>query len=403
MSLLTANLRRQLRLVLIVTSTLLLHQSVFAQTVILRVDGDVVSPGGDGTGWGDDAFKFLQDALVEAAENATQQTPYELWVAATDPSNPYRPDRDAANEGGTGLRESTFLLNFNNVQVLGGFLGNEIDPSDRNPALYETVLSGDITNPWENCAPGTGDCFMVTLGIPGCDNMCNGEPCPGCCELVCDSDPSCCLGFGQWDELCVSTAMQVCLGAEAPYGAYHVVTALNVDQTVRIDGFTITLGSAVGIGNDQLGAGMSILNASPAVVRCTFTSNTARGSGGLPTVEGRGGGMSINGDFKRPWIINVIFEDNPGDQALIPINGGGLASNQADPILTNCLFVNNFAQHHGGGIYNLVGICEGCGDITLVNCTLVSNTANTVNTGFTGGGLYADGTGSIVTVDNSIF
>ena len=168
----TANFMRQLRLVLIVISTLLLHQSVFGQTVILRVDGDIVSAGGDGSGWGADAFKFLQDALTEAEAllDVDPNTPVRLWVAATVPSNPYVPDRDAANPGGTGLRASTFLLNFNNVQILGGFVGNESDPDDRDPALYETVLSGDITFPLEDvCGPGNGLCFEPN-GSPGCED-----------------------------------------------------------------------------------------------------------------------------------------------------------------------------------------------------------------------------------------
>ena len=140
----TVNSMRQLRLVLIVISTLLLYQSAFAQTVVLRVDGDIASAGGDGTGWGDDAFKFLQDALAVAAQFASEETPYDLWVAATDPSNPYVPDRDAANPGGTGDKSATFLLDFNNVTILGGFLGNETDPDDRDPAINITVLSGTL-------------------------------------------------------------------------------------------------------------------------------------------------------------------------------------------------------------------------------------------------------------------
>ena len=133
------------------------HAHAQPQIVDLRVDGDNGLPGGDGLTWGT-AYQYLQDALTRAEELVQDPNiTVRLWVAATVPSNPYRPDRDANNEGGTGLRESTFLLNFNNVQVLGGFVGNEIDPDDRDPALYETVLSGDITNPLEGeCGEGDG-------------------------------------------------------------------------------------------------------------------------------------------------------------------------------------------------------------------------------------------------------
>ena len=172
------NVLRKTCLILIIGFTFLTvsHAQAQQQTVVLRVDGDdglaVPNPPDPGDTWSN-AYKYLPDALDRAEFlilNDPQVDAVDLWVASTDPSNPYRPDRDAANEGGTGDRESTFLLNFNNVQVLGGFLGNETDPADRDPALYETVLSGDITFPLEDvCGPGNGKCFEPN-GSPGCED-----------------------------------------------------------------------------------------------------------------------------------------------------------------------------------------------------------------------------------------
>ena len=462
----TANFMRQLRLVLIVISTLLLHQSVFGQTVILRVDGDIVSAGGDGSGWGADAFKFLQDALTEAEAllDVDPNTPVRLWVAATVPSNPYVPDRDAANPGGTGLRASTFLLNFNNVQILGGFVGNESDPDDRDPALYETVLSGVLqpgcgapqaggcflangtpacdnaacceavcaVDPdccqvaWDQaCAdlaftvcgscgdPGAGNCFVAN-GTPGCDDAtcceivcsvdpdcCNdqwddlcvfranlvcgvcGEPDSGscfepndspgcedgdCCALVCEVDPACCLdlpGF-VWTQTCADIAMDVCSPPTPgdPSKAYHVVTADGVDDSVRIDGFTVTGGLANGsLLIDHLGAGMFIIDGNLAVVRCIFTGNSAPPHGG--------GGMHIQ-DASHPLVVNCQFFDNDGAE------GGAIHCEfgSAGATLVNCLFIGNIATgnqgDHGGAIDH--GITSGL--MIVTNCTFTDNTAD---------------------------
>ncbi|MEE8153455.1 MAG: right-handed parallel beta-helix repeat-containing protein [Phycisphaerales bacterium] len=448
-----ANFMRQLSLVLIVISTLLLHQAAFAQTVILRVDGDIVSAGGDGSGWGDDAFKFLQDALAEANDllDLGEATAVHLWVAATIPTNPYVPDRDAANPDGTGDRNATFHLNFNDLTLLGGFLGDETDPDDRDPALNETVLSGAITDipecgdpfaggcflangteacdntcgglecpeccevvcaampdccndSWDQaCAdlaiaicgvcgdPGSGDCEDPLNGTPACDNMCNGQPCPGCCEYICEVvDPGCCSFL--WDEFCALAAVRMCpppLPAGDHPNAYHVVTAEDVDASVRIDGFTVTEGLAVGGGSDGLvGAGMLISDASLAVVRIIFTDNSAPHHGG--------GGMDIRDD-SDPLVVNTSFIGNFGREAgalhtedgtaggtfvnclfsgnTSIIEGGAINPGGGETLkFINCTFADNSVENNDGG--GAIFTEAGAGAVILINCILWGNTAN---------------------------
>ncbi len=169
----------------------------FGEFLDLRVDGDNGSPTADGSGWGLDAYKYLQDALADAADRPPGAT-VRLLVAATNPGNPYRPDRDAANPYGTGDRDSTFLLNFSDVQLLGGFPPGGGDLADRDPALYETVLTG-VLDPLCG-APNAGDCFQAN-GTPGCDNA-------ECCGAVCTVDLDCCEVA--WDQACVDLAFTVC-------------------------------------------------------------------------------------------------------------------------------------------------------------------------------------------------
>lgn len=113
----------------------------------IRVDGDLGSPmpAGGGNGWGGNAFKYLQDALVKA-EDVLQAPPFpnavEVLVATTSVSNPYRPDRNAANPAGTGDSNATFRVPAG-VTLLGGFEGT--DDEARNPIVAPSVLSGMIS------------------------------------------------------------------------------------------------------------------------------------------------------------------------------------------------------------------------------------------------------------------
>ncbi len=359
MSMLSTTKYRNSCLILAMFFALLLHCSANGQTV-LRVDGDdglaVPNPPDPGDTWSN-AYKYLQDAIARAEVllDFDPFTPVHLWVAATDASNPYVPDRDAANPGGTGDRTATFLLDFNNIQLLGGFQGNETDPDDRDPAEYITVLSGELGGACGD--PNAGDCFFKNL-TPGCNDLCNGQPCPGCCQLVCEIDPNCCPDLGVWDEVCVDIAGQECPPAN-PAGprAYHVVTADGVDDSVRIDGFTITRGLADGGGSDEVGSGMSIVSASPAVVRVTFTDNAA---------PDHGGAMNITGT-SDPLVVNTLFIDNTGHEA------GALhtEAGSAGGTFVNCLFIDNHSVIEGGAIN------PGGGEtLTFVNCTFADNTVD---------------------------
>jgi hypothetical protein len=101
--------------------------SVHAQTV-LRVDIENVDVNGDGTGWGPDAFKFLQDALDEAADLA-QFGLVDLWVAASQ--TPYVAEFDP------------FYIP-NNVRVFGGFNGDEEEFAERPLDPTTTTLTGSF-------------------------------------------------------------------------------------------------------------------------------------------------------------------------------------------------------------------------------------------------------------------
>lgn len=79
------------------------------------------------------AFIKLQDALNKAIPGDT------IWVA----KGTYLPTSTSAISGGSASRLYTFIVDSNTV-MYGGFYGDETRLEQRNPALYETILSGNL-------------------------------------------------------------------------------------------------------------------------------------------------------------------------------------------------------------------------------------------------------------------
>ncbi len=317
-----------------------------AQTVIY-VDDDAPL-GGDGTSW-NTAHKYFLDALAVAAYGE------EVRVA----NGVYTPDIDEAGNVTPGNRGATFRL-ISGVAVRGGYRGcpggdcGGGDPNERDIALYETILRGDLA----------GD--DVEVASP--------------------------------DELLDETTR-----AE---NSYHVVTASNTDETAVLDGFTIIGGNANG-GVDaslQRGGGMYNLEGSPTVSHCIFRTNSASILGGgmynkdsnatitdctfVDNSSSGGGGM--NNSYGAPAITGCTFVDNVATGAH-GVCGGGMRNVLSDPTLVNCTFSSNSAAQ-GGGICNDEG-----SDPTVLDCTFASNWAGS------GGGMYNVSAYSTPTVTDCTF
>ncbi|MHC4676184.1 MAG: LamG-like jellyroll fold domain-containing protein [Planctomycetota bacterium] len=217
----------------------------------------------------------------------------------------YKPDQFDDPNYVPGDRTDTFQL-ISGVALYGGFPSGGSGPGDRDPNRYETILSGDLA---------------------GND-----------------------VGFTNNDE-----------------NSYHVVTAISVDSTAVLDGFTITAGNADGVGHLK-GGGMYNGNTSVTVTNCIFSANFA---------ELRGGGMS-NQNGSNPSLTNCSFTGNSSNT-----NGGGMGNFKASPTLTDCVFRGNEATNDGGGMYNLTLASSGvdCNPV-LINCTFTDNLA------LHGGGVY---------------
>lgn len=183
--------------------------------------------------------------------------------------------------------------------------------------------------------------------------------------------------------------------------SYHVVTASGVDPNTILDGFTITAGNTDG--GCFYGAGMYNVSSSPTIKNCFFTRNTANSGGGMandqssnPLVTnclfvdnsvGTAGGAMSNMEVSNPEIVNCFFAGNES------LHYGGAMVNHpsANPILTNCVFTSNTAGESGGAIAT-----GGTSSPVVINCTFSANTAG-LNAGAIGSG------GPDFTIVNSIF
>ncbi len=124
-------MKKKLLTLTMFAGVLILSTSINAQPTRYYVDTDV-SISGTGLSW-QQAFKDLQEALIVYEEGD------EIWVA----EGTYYPDRPQSLGYNLGDRTASFSIP-NGVKLLGGFSGVEIYASDRDPDLFETILSGEI-------------------------------------------------------------------------------------------------------------------------------------------------------------------------------------------------------------------------------------------------------------------
>ncbi len=104
-------------------------------------------------------------------------------------------------------------------------------------------------------------------------------------------------------------------------------------------------------------------NSNPTITGCSFTLNTV----GNPEHQKGFGAAICNEHNSSPVITNCRFEKNTSkyDAGAIYVSGDGHAT------VTSCIMINNTALRYGGAVKTFGG------GITLENCTIVSNSAET--------------------------
>jgi len=251
----------------------------------IRVDATATGAN-NGSSWAD-AYNHLQDALG-AAENGD-----EIWVA----QGIYKPDLGIGITPGD--RSATFQMK-NGVAIYGSFASGQDQWQDRDPNVYETILSGDLSG---NDGP----------------NFANNSE-----------------------------------------NSYHVVTGSDTYSTSVLDSFIISGGNADISGNDR-GGGMYNYSGSPKIINCTFTGNYGKWAGGLANYS-YSRPLLINCTFKDntsfyqgagiynresyPLILNCVITKNTAGG-----DGGAIRNLAASyPAIVNCTLSQNSSGN--AGIYN---------------------------------------------------
>jgi hypothetical protein len=255
----------------------------------------VASGTGDGSSWAN-ATNNVQDAINNACTGLS-----EIWVAA----GTYKPTRDPFGNATPSVnRSKTFMLR-NGVKIYGGFAGTEGSRSERNWTNNVTILSGDFND--NDVVSGMGS----NLSFSG-----NAE------------------------------------------NAYHVVLAIDADNTTILDGLTIKSGNGGVVANTTVG-GYAIADAS---------------------------GNGLYGERSNLTLTNVIFTENNGNIGV----GGAIFLRTSSPTISNCTFSKNKAVY-GGAIMN-----EPASEPVFSNCTFLGNN------GSNGGAIFSN-TGTKITMSNSTF
>ena len=105
-------------------------------------------------------------------------------------------------------------------------------------------------------------------------------------------------------------------------------------------------------------------DAAPTLIKCTFTSNSTGGNGG-----------GIYNYDSSPTIKDCIISENSAIE-----NGGGMNNNDSDPKVTNCIIMGNYAGWSGGAIF-----CQDS-DPEIANCKITENFCEASGAGICGVG-----------------
>lgn len=241
---------------------------------ILFVDVNALYPG-DGDCW-TLAFDELGDALVVA------QSGDEVWVADGE----YVPGPD---------REDTFLIS-DDVEVYGGFAGNETERDQRDWLVNETILSGDIAGdgaegfPWHTQAENSY--HVVTFDGASASSLLHGVTVYGGNAEGADDDGG---------------------------GAWLIASDARIEHVVFQDSWA-----------DGYGAAMAIDGGSPTIAECQFINGYSYGSGGIAAF---GGGT--------PHITDSSFVDNRVDGASMLVLDG------AHPVVERCTMTDGSGSWGG--------------------------------------------------------
>jgi hypothetical protein len=144
------------------------------------------------------------------------------------------------------------------------------------------------------------------------------------------------------------------IDAQGTESENHRVFLINMHETeaCRVEGFTITGGYSLDLGNSN-GGGVRVYNSASTFVNCRFIGNEAE----------NGGGACVH-SFTNPVFTGCIFTENAAD------SGGAMDANfGGQPRLENCNLLGNYGRHAGSAV-RLGSDAQGT---ELVQCVVAFN------------------------------
>lgn len=338
-----------LPLLLALTISCSITETISSDSNVIYVDSDAKGLN-DGTSW-ENAYNSLQKALSVAKADT------EIWVA----EGIYYPTE--------GKDRSISFTMVDDVDLYGGFLGNEISKDQRDWQNNKTILSGDIGVKGLK----TDNSIKVIIAA---NNILDGFT----------------ISNGYFS--------QKLEGSLATNGNLPMTQEVESNKSVgHLTPDAVMSGDA---SSSNSGNGIIIWKVSPIIKNCIIEDNeSGKGAGvyimgnsedgDLPTfinttirnniAEGRGGGVAIDMRSKAIFI-DCIFDSNECSNG----KGGAIYNDfGCSPLFENCLFINNFAQS-GAAIAN-----DGVSNPVISNSTFYNNTASEAGAAlYQGTGPYND-------------
>jgi hypothetical protein len=291
----------------------------------IYVDGIAPGTTHDGSSWAN-AYIDLQQALSAATPGAV------IEVAA----GTYKPTTGSD-------RSATFQL-IDGVTIDGGYAGyGQSNPDARDPALYPTILSGDI---------GTaGDNFDNSDHVVTASNTDSTAILDGVTITDGNADQTNSKGGGIYDNSGAATINDCIITGNTAFiggGIYEN------DASLTLTNCTLTGNSATN------GGAIDTSNSATTLTDCIISGNSASS------------GAGISDESEAATLINTVLSGNQAAQA-----GGAMYNYACSPSLTNCTISGNTAVQ-GGGIFN-TGPNGNPSSPALVNCILWGDTATNGN------------------------
>lgn len=293
--------------------------------------------------------------------------------------------------GPGGSRVASFQL-VSDVHIYGGFPG---DGAPRDPASYQTILSGDLNENDSTDPTSKADNSYHVVKADGVSNvLLDGLTITGGNANVTNPNTNG-MGGGLFIKNSSLTLANLQISdnkAMAGAGLIANGSTLVIENVSFVENVASGEGSAYGGGGlrshdsdltltnvnfhqntSDHGGGLLLDSTSTLIMNGgTFSNNTARWYDGSHFYgKSAGGGMMVDGSW-QVRINNVLFENNQAN------DGGGLASIGGSPVLVNVTFRNNDAYKPAGfGIYGSGGgLFAQQGNPILVNVQFINNTAD---------------------------